>query len=159
LAVNVTQMGANAQSSAHLRQGQLRGALTGLTAIAVRDLDGQSPREPAWRPPVEIPRTCAHGQLVTPVAAEHRRQQIGSRLVHKLVGKLSGQRRTRVILEVRETNLAAQLFFRQQGFRAVSVLRDFYDDSTEDAYLMQYRNRPTESPVALPGNRITRLAG
>jgi [ribosomal protein S18]-alanine N-acetyltransferase len=106
----------------------------------------------------ELHKTRLH-VLNFAVAAEHRRQQIGTRLVNKLVGKLSGQRRTRVMLEVRETNLAAQLFFRQQGFRAVSVLRDFYDDSTEDAYLMQYRYRPTESQLVLPGNRITRLAG
>jgi ribosomal-protein-alanine N-acetyltransferase len=39
---------------------------------------------------------------------------------------------------VRETNLPAQLFFRAAGFRAVTVLRDFYRDSDEDAYLMQF---------------------
>ena len=26
----------------------------------------------------------------------------------------------------------------RSGFRATSVLRDFYQDTTEDAYLMQY---------------------
>ena len=57
----------------------------------------------------------------------------------KLVSKLSSHRRTRITLEVRETNLAAQLFFRTQGFRAVRVLRSFYEDSGEDAFLMQYR--------------------
>jgi ribosomal-protein-alanine N-acetyltransferase len=39
---------------------------------------------------------------------------------------------------VRETNLPAQLFFRSLGFRAISVLKDFYQDTTEDAYLMHY---------------------
>jgi ribosomal-protein-alanine N-acetyltransferase len=43
------------------------------------------------------------------------------------------------MLEVRESNIDAQLFFRSLGFRAISVLRGFYDDSAEDAYLMQYR--------------------
>ena len=62
------------------------------------------------------------------------------------------------MLEVRETNLDAQLFFRAQGFRAVNVLRDFYEDTTEDAYLMQYRYRATEAETAMP-NRITRRAG
>ena len=47
----------------------------------------------------------------------------------KLISKLSSHRRTRITLEVRETNLAAQLFFRTHGFRAVSVLRDFYEDT------------------------------
>ena len=63
------------------------------------------------------------------------------------------------MLEVRETNLDAQLFFKQIGFRAVSVLRDFYDDSDEDAYLMQYRYRATAEELANPANRISRLAG
>lgn len=75
------------------------------------------------------------------VASEWRRLGVGSQMVAKLIGKLSLQRRTRITLEVRETNLAAQLFFRDKGFRAISVLRDFYEDTPEDAYLMQYRFR------------------
>jgi ribosomal-protein-alanine N-acetyltransferase len=59
-------------------------------------------------------------------------------MVAKLISKLSSHRRTRITLEVRETNLAAQLFFRTQGFRAVRVLRSYYEDSGEDAFLMQY---------------------
>ena len=53
----------------------------------------------------------------------------------------------------------AQLFFRANGFRAVSVLHDFYDDTPEDAYLMQYRYQPAPAEIMLPINRITRLAG
>ena len=62
-------------------------------------------------------------------------------------------------LEVRETNLPAQIFFRESGFRAVSVLRDYYQDTTEDAYVMQYRYRTIAAEVAQGTNRITRLAG
>ena len=40
---------------------------------------------------------------------------------------------------MRETNLTAQLFFRSQAFRAVRVLRSYYEDSGEDAFLMQFR--------------------
>jgi len=72
------------------------------------------------------------------VARSHRRFGIGTRMMEKLAGKLSPDRRSRIVLEVRERNLAAQLFFRSQGFRATSVLKDFYQDTTEDAYLMQY---------------------
>lgn len=93
------------------------------------------------------------------VSREFRRRGVGRQMLAKLIGKLSHQRRTRIMLEVRETNLPAQLFFRCEGFRAVSVLRDFYDDTTEDAYLMQYRYRPAESEVVIPVNRITKLAG
>lgn len=87
----------------------------------------------------------------------HRRRGVGTQMCNKLVGKLSHQRRDRISLEVRETNLAAQVFFRNGGFRAVSVLRDFYEDTTEDAYMMQYQYA-AGVPYA-PANRITRLAG
>ena len=68
-----------------------------------------------------------------------RRVGVGAQMVAKLISKLSSHRRTRITLEVRETNLPAQLFFRTQGFRAVKVLRAFYEDSGEDAFLMQYK--------------------
>src|SRR5690606_20489579 len=58
----------------------------------------------------------------------------------KLTLKLSHERRSRLVLEVRETNFAAQMFFRTQRFRATELLRDFYDDSAEDAYRMEYRH-------------------
>lgn len=92
------------------------------------------------------------------VHPDFRRTGVGQQMCRKLIGKLSSQRRNRIMLEVRETNLAAQLFFRDIGFRAISVLRDYYEDTIEDAYLMQYRHRPAESEVA-PVNRIGRLAG
>src|SRR5262249_39509686 len=68
-----------------------------------------------------------------------RRAGVGAQMVAKLISKLSSHRRTRITLEVRETNLAAQLFFKAQEFKAVRVLRSFYEDSGEDAFLMQYR--------------------
>jgi ribosomal-protein-alanine N-acetyltransferase len=94
------------------------------------------------------------------VANEFQRRGVGQQMIDKLVGKLSSQRRNRILLEVRETNLSAQLFFRDLGFRAISVLRDFYDDTTEDAYVMQYRYKSEnqEEPM-MPVNRISRMAG
>lgn len=50
----------------------------------------------------------------------------------------------RVTLEVRETNLAAQLLYRSNGYQAVEILRSYYGD--QDAYRM------TKS-VPLPGPR------
>lgn len=93
------------------------------------------------------------------VAPSVRRRGVGTQMIDKLIGKLSRERRTEISLEVRETNLPAQLFFRQGGFRATSVLRDFYDDSTEDAYAMQYHYGADEPPMILPLGRIDRLAG
>ena len=92
-------------------------------------------------------------------AAHHRRRGIGTQMIGKLAGKLSVQRRNRITLEVRETNLEAQLFLRAAGFRAVSVLRGFYEDTPEDAYLMQYRFRPERLAPVDAHNRIARLAG
>lgn len=92
------------------------------------------------------------------VAARFRRYGVGGQMVNKLIGKLSTQRRNRILLEVRETNLAAQLFFRNSGFRAVSVLREFYEDTPEDAYLMQYRFRGDEA-AAVEEHIAHRMAG
>jgi len=106
----------------------------------------------------ELHKTRLH-VLNFAVAPTVRRCGVGRQMIEKLTGKLSSQRRTRITLEVRETNLPAQLFFRTEDFRAVSVLRNYYDDTPEDAYLMQYCHQADESEMATPTNRITRLAG
>ncbi len=93
------------------------------------------------------------------VHPDRRRGGVGKAMLGKLLGKLSHERRNRIMLEVRETNLEAQLFFKTIGFKAISVLRDFYDDTDEDAYLMQYRYQPSAEELANPHNRISRLAG
>jgi ribosomal-protein-alanine N-acetyltransferase len=100
----------------------------------------------------ELQRTRLH-VLNFAVLRSHRRLGIGSHMLNKLLGKLTAEHRSRVLLEVRETNLPAQLFFRAHGFRAVSVLKDFYQDTTEDAYLMEHLMEA--APAALP----RRLAG
>lgn len=73
------------------------------------------------------------------VCPHHRRSGVGTHMVRKLIGKLSSHRRTRVTLEVRESNLAAQLFFKGMGFRAVRVMLEWYEDTRESAYSMAYR--------------------
>lgn len=69
-----------------------------------------------------------------------RRNGIGTAMVKMLASKVTCQHRNRIVLEVRETNLAAQLFFREVGFRATGILKSFYEDTPEDAFLMQYRH-------------------
>ena len=93
------------------------------------------------------------------VAQDARRTGVGSAMVDKLSSKLTADRRNRIMLEVRETNLDAQIFFRQRGFRAISVLRSFYEDSPEDAYLMQYRHRAAAEELVSSPTRMDRLAG
>lgn len=67
-----------------------------------------------------------------------RRRGVGRRMVGKLAGMLKIGCRNRITLVVRESNVPAQLFFRACGFRAVAILRGFYDDTPEDAYEMHY---------------------
>jgi ribosomal-protein-alanine N-acetyltransferase len=89
------------------------------------------------------------------VRRSHRRLGIGTQMMEKLVAKLSPDRRSRIVLEVRERNLPAQIFFRSLGYRAISVLKDFYQDTTEDAYLMQYAIPMVAAEEAAP----RRMAG
>jgi len=85
----------------------------------------------------ELHRTRLH-PLNFGVHSGYRRLGVGKQMINKLLTKLSHHRRTRVTLAVREGNLTAQLFFKKQSFVATKVLRKFYSDSGEDAYLMQF---------------------
>ncbi len=75
------------------------------------------------------------------VAVDYRRRGVGSQMVAKLIGKLTPQRRAQIMVDVRETNVAAQLFFRAMGFRVVAVLRGSYVDTPDDAYVFRYQIR------------------
>lgn len=93
------------------------------------------------------------------VAPELRRHGIGSQMILRLIDKLSQQRRSEILIEIREGNLDAQLFFKNQNFKAVCVLRRHFDDTEEDAYIMQFRLN-AESVVETqyaPHNRITEI--
>lgn len=59
-------------------------------------------------------------------------------MVEKLKGKIEQQRRDTLRLFIRETNLPAQLFFKSMGFRATGVLRNYYEDTAEDAIAFVY---------------------
>jgi ribosomal-protein-alanine N-acetyltransferase len=65
------------------------------------------------------------------------RSGIGSQLVQKLISKLSSHRRTRLCIDVPDTNLAAHLFLKANGFQATRVDRGRGEAS--DTYRMVYR--------------------
>lgn len=67
-----------------------------------------------------------------------RRQGVGTAMVRKLIGKLTSHNRSKITINVRESNLPAQLFFKSQDFRAEKVLRRCYQDTEEDAYVFKY---------------------
>lgn len=70
-----------------------------------------------------------------------RRRTIGGQMLAELTAKLSYQRRRRIVVHVRETDLPAQLFFRDQGFRATAIEPRYFFDTDEDAFVMQYQVR------------------
>lgn len=74
------------------------------------------------------------------VHAACHRQGIGRRLVEELHSR-TGNRRRAIMLECRETNLEAHLFFRAIGFKAIAVLEDFYQDKPDEpAYLFRLKH-------------------
>lgn len=92
------------------------------------------------------------------VCPDLRRNGIGRQMVQRLVDKLSQQRRREIVLEVRETNVPAQLFFAASGFRAITVLRRHYDDTAEDAYYMRFSLDQDSTVPFIPHNRIADAA-
>ena len=86
----------------------------------------------------ELHKTCLR-VLNFAVHEDCRFKGAGTAMVKKLIGKLTAERRRLIVIEIRETNLDAQLFFRRMGFRAVDVSRGFYEDTPEDAYIFNFR--------------------
>ena len=84
------------------------------------------------------PRVFARGLLYHVIVRGNQRRKT-FRMDDDYKAYLDRLEKYRVLCHVRETNLPAQLFFRSLGFRAVSIVSDFYEDTREDAYLMQFR--------------------
>ena len=83
------------------------------------------------------------------VHPDFRRHGVGTQMIEKKVSTLSSGHKNKILIEIRETNLDAQLFFRSCGFRATGVSRESYSDTGEDAYIMEYRLRePMENNQA-----------
>jgi ribosomal-protein-alanine N-acetyltransferase len=82
----------------------------------------------------------------------YKRCAVGSQLIDNLISKLSIGRRERIMTEVRETNVTAQLFFRTMGFECVSTFKSHYQPTTEDAYGFRYTY--DEGPQSREDERI-----
>ena len=63
---------------------------------------------------------------------------IGRAMSDKLTSKLDENRRSSVEMIVRESNLDAQLFFKQCGWQAISVEKNWFPDTDEDGYEFEY---------------------
>ena len=74
--------------------------------------------------------------LSVAVSPDYRRCGIGGDLVRNQFARMNRKYRNRIVANVPEKNLPAQLFFKSLGFRAVRVLANFYDEASEGAYQM-----------------------
>jgi len=91
-------------------------------------------------------------------APEFQRHGIARQMIQKLVTKMIFQQRHKIAIEIRETNLPALLCFRALGFRVAMVRRNFYEEQSEDAYVLQYRlGREIIDPVYAPASRTALL--
>ncbi len=82
-----------------------------------------------WRH-VELKRIAVH--------PEYQRCGVGMSMIAALAGKSFRRGRSRIVLRVRDDNLAAHLFFRSCGFLCTEVLHDWYGDGL-DAYWFELR--------------------
>lgn len=73
--------------------------------------------------------------------------EAGDALITKLMSKLSFERRKHLHIPVPEDDLEMQLYFKDAGFRCVSIEKGYFDDGM-DAYLMQFTLLPNGKTLA-----------
>lgn len=95
---------------------------------------------PAWNPAgyTVFQAEADHLNLLNlAVHPDQRHQGVGSQMVHRVVTRL-GEKRKLIVANVDERNLIACQFFGANGFKARSVLRDWYGGN-RDAYRFEFR--------------------
>ncbi len=83
-----------------------------------------------WLLPGEVD---IHNLAVHPA---HRRQGIGTSLLQEVIEEARRNASTRVTLEVRKSNEAAQKLYHSLGFVARGIRKGYYSDDGEDAVAM-----------------------
>jgi ribosomal-protein-alanine N-acetyltransferase len=69
------------------------------------------------------------------VTARFLRRGIANELMRALIQRAKNEAASAILLEVRESNLAARGLYEKQGFREVGRRRAYYKDPAEDAIL------------------------
>lgn len=73
------------------------------------------------------------------VAPEFQRQGVADELMSALIREGQEQAGTKILLEVRESNLPARRLYEKHGFAQVGRRRNYYQHPAEDAVLYQLR--------------------
>jgi ribosomal-protein-alanine N-acetyltransferase len=73
------------------------------------------------------------------IASSFQRQGLGEKLLAELLVLARENDWTRMLLEVRRSNLSAQGLYRKAGFEAIGIRRDYYalTNGREDAIVME----------------------
>ena len=93
-----------------------------------------------------VPKNRIH-LLNLAVAPEYQRKGFARQMAAALIKKLITQGRSKIITEIRETNLPALLCFKNLGFRATVILKNYYEEMNEDVYRMQYTLKQEFTPA------------
>jgi ribosomal-protein-alanine N-acetyltransferase len=95
-------------------------------------------------PEVDTPKAFLIASLLPPeaelesiaVAADEQRRGAGAQLLSALIEGLRKKQVSRLVLEVRASNVAALGFYRAFGFKETGRRKRYYTDPEEDAVLM-----------------------
>jgi [ribosomal protein S18]-alanine N-acetyltransferase len=71
------------------------------------------------------------------VDARHARSGIGKQLMNTVVTESLKRYASRVLLEVRKSNMPAIRFYEGFGFKVLGERKDYYSNPVEDAYVME----------------------
>ena len=66
-----------------------------------------------------------------------RRRGFGRNLIQEVRKFAESSRAKRLLLEVRRSNFSAQNLYRELGFSPIGVRRGYYEDTSEDALVME----------------------
>jgi ribosomal-protein-alanine N-acetyltransferase len=84
---------------------------------------------------------CGEGHITNiAVHPEYRKNGIGSLLIEGLIDIAKTEGISRMTLEVRRSNLAAQRLYRKYGFEECGLRKSYYADNGEDAIIMWKNN-------------------
>ncbi len=79
----------------------------------------------------ELHKEYIHISNIT-VDSKYHRKSLGFYMLRKVMSKLSEGRRTFMEIEVRESNLDAQLFLKKMGFECDDIIKDWFDNGDEE---------------------------